>query len=248
MVSIGDLPGGGYFSVATAANEDGSYIAGYGTSLASGPASSEAFRWKQGVGLQPLGDLAGGGFGSNAFGISADGSVVVGIAAATAGVLAFRWTEANGMQSIGDLPGGSTFSRANGVSGDGTRVVGQSIGGRGMHAFLWIQGEGIFDVRDLLTARGVDLSGWTLEVATAISSDGLTIVGYGPNPQGNYEGWVAFLGSPDVFGDLDGDGSVGAGDLGILLGSWGECRACEADLNGDGTVDPIDLGLLLGAW
>lgn len=46
--------------------------------------------------------------------------------------------------------------------------------------------------------------------------------------------------------DLDDDGTVGAGDLAILLGSWGASGA--ADLDGDGAVGAGDLSLLLGAW
>ena len=47
--------------------------------------------------------------------------------------------------------------------------------------------------------------------------------------------------------DLDGDGSVGPGDLAILLGAWGG-MGVAADLDGDGTVGASDLALLLGAW
>ncbi|MGK7929438.1 MAG: PEP-CTERM sorting domain-containing protein, partial [Spirulina sp.] len=42
----------------------------------------------------------------------------------------------------------------------------------------------------------LDLTGWTLEEATAISSDGLSIVGIGVNPDGNEEAWLARLDSP----------------------------------------------------
>ena len=45
--------------------------------------------------------------------------------------------------------------------------------------------------------------------------------------------------------DLDGDGTVGGADLGILLGQWG---TPGVDLDGDGTTNGADLGLLLGAW
>jgi hypothetical protein len=48
--------------------------------------------------------------------------------------------------------------------------------------------------------------------------------------------------------DLDGDGTVGGADLGLLLGSWGACTGCTADLDEDGAVTGVDLGLLLGAW
>lgn len=48
--------------------------------------------------------------------------------------------------------------------------------------------------------------------------------------------------------DLNGDGSVGASDLAILLGSWGPCADCSADLNADGAVGPFDLATLLATW
>lgn len=46
--------------------------------------------------------------------------------------------------------------------------------------------------------------------------------------------------------DLTGDGSVGAADLGVLLGAWGS--AGPPDLDGSGSVDSADLAILLGAW
>lgn len=52
-----------------------------------------------------------------------------------------------------------------------------------------------------------------------------------------------------VFADLDGDGVVSGGDLGLLLGAWGTADGCvPADLDGDGIVGGGDLGLLLGQW
>ena len=47
-------------------------------------------------------------------------------------------------------------------------------------------------------------------------------------------------------GDLDGDGVIGGGDLGFLLGAWGSPG--PADLDGSGVVDGADIGLLLGLW
>ena len=52
---------------------------------------------------------------------------------------------------------------------------------------------------------------------------------------------------PDRAEDIDGDGSVGSSDLGILLSAWGEMGG-PADLNGDEMVDSADLGQLLSAW
>lgn len=49
-----------------------------------------------------------------------------------------------------------------------------------------------------------------------------------------------------TFADLNGDGAVDGGDLGVLLGAWG--GSGDADLDGDGVVNGGDLGFLLGAW
>lgn len=51
--------------------------------------------------------------------------------------------------------------------------------------------------------------------------------------------------------DLDGDGDVDGGDLGLLLVAWGDCdacAACAADLTRDCIVDGADLGVLMTAW
>lgn len=48
--------------------------------------------------------------------------------------------------------------------------------------------------------------------------------------------------------DLNGDGSVGGADLGLLLAAWGPCAGCPEDLNGDGVVNGADIGLLLASW
>lgn len=54
--------------------------------------------------------------------------------------------------------------------------------------------------------------------------------------------------APPCPADLDGDKSVGGGDLTVLLGLWGPCVDCAADLNGDGVVGGADITVLLGAW
>lgn len=57
------------------------------------------------------------------------------------------------------------------------------------------------------------------------------------------------LALPVLAGDLNGDGTVGAADLAMLLGAWGPASlGSPADLNGDGEVGPQDLAMLLGAW
>lgn len=51
---------------------------------------------------------------------------------------------------------------------------------------------------------------------------------------------------PALFGDIDGDGAVGASDMSILLLNWGQPGA--SDLDGNGTTDAVDIGLLLDRW
>ena len=48
-------------------------------------------------------------------------------------------------------------------------------------------------------------------------------------------------------GDLDGDGTVGGGDLATLLAEWG-LPSETSDLSGDGFVGGEDLSILLGRW
>jgi len=57
--------------------------------------------------------------------------------------------------------------------------------------------------------------------------------------------------TPDIPGDVNGDGTVGVADLLAMLGAWGPCPAkgpCAADLNDDEVVDVADLLILLGNW
>ncbi|MDH7570708.1 MAG: PEP-CTERM sorting domain-containing protein, partial [Armatimonadota bacterium] len=145
-------------------------------------------------GMVGLGDLPGGWFYSEAYGVSADGSVVVGVGV-TDNREAFRWTEATGMVGLGDLPGGAFYSEAYGVSADGSVVVGYSDSASGDEAFLWRPDTGMQRLYDVLVAQGdgAALTGWSLQYAYAVSADGRTIVGYGRNPSGNTEAWLARL-------------------------------------------------------
>jgi len=100
---------------------------------------------------------------------------------------------------LGDLPGGDIYCVANGVSADGSVVVGNShsaSSGIG-EAFRWTSGGGMVSLRDLLVNHGVsNLTGCKLVAATGISADGRTIVGYGTNPDGNTEAWIATVPEP----------------------------------------------------
>jgi probable HAF family extracellular repeat protein len=117
--------------------------------------------------------------------VSAGGAQVVG----SIGGLAAR-----GIEVLGDLPGGAAASRALGVSDDGDTVVGWATSAAGQEAFVWTPAAGLERLADRLASEGLDLGGWTLVEATGVSASGRTIVGWGTNPSGQTEGFVATLG------------------------------------------------------
>ncbi len=175
------LVGGGTFlnSGANGVSADGSLVVGQ---FAPPKFGDLAIIWPEGgspqvIGFPPLSSVAKG--------VSADGSVVVG----KTGSDAFRWTQTGGLELLGLLPGSSSSS-ASGVSADGSLIVGQSGG----EAFLWSNSQGMQSLTDVLIAAGVsNLTGWGLTNATAVSADGYTVVGYGSNPNGQTEAWIADL-------------------------------------------------------
>ncbi len=188
MVGLGNLSGG-YLSRNPGVSADGSVVVGYSTS------NYEASRWTQATGTVGLGNLEWASFGE-ALGVSADGSVVVGYSSNDSSFEAFRWTQQTGMVGLGHLPSVDFrfFSLASGVSGDGSVVVGYSESANGDEAFIWNSTQGMRSLQQVLTNDyGLDLTGWFLDRANAISADGLTVVGFGTNPDGLTEAWIASL-------------------------------------------------------
>ena len=189
FTGLSDLAGGSFESYANGVSADGSVAVGLGSSTSG----NEAFRWTDGGGMVGLGDLAGGSFYSDADGVSADGSVAVGRSISASGSEAFRWTDGGGMVGLGDLAGGSFNSRAYSVSADGSTVVGRGSSASGTEAFVWDETNGMRGLMQVLMDQGIDMTGWSLTEARGVSADGLTIVGYGTNPLGQEEGWIATI-------------------------------------------------------
>lgn len=148
-----------------------------------------AFRWDATHGVVAVGNTFGEATDSEALAISSNGAWVVG----RAGTEAFRWDASSGRVILGDLPYGASSSVARAVSDDGKRVVGSSTSNVGQEAFIWTQTSGMQALGAVLMGLGVDLTGWVLREATDISADGRTIVGYGTNPAGATEAFVAFV-------------------------------------------------------
>jgi len=193
MQPLGFLPGGA-FSTAQAVSADGQLVVGYGTSINTTGHADEAFRWSASDGmLHSLGDLAGGPFNSRAFGVSPDGLVAVGESDSDRGFDAFRFTDS--IQSLGDFN-----ATAHAASGDGSRIVGEADFGLGPtdEAFIWDADHGLRRLASVLSDDPhVDLTGWSLGPARAISADGDTIVGSGTHGT-QTEAWLARLPEPDA--------------------------------------------------
>lgn len=247
MVGLGDLPGGVIASVAHAVSADGSVMAGFGNS----DLGQEAAIWMNNT-IIGLGDLPGGIFDSLAFAISSDGSTVAGFGDSASGTEAFVW-RSGVMTGLGDLPGGMFISKSVAMSSVGPVVVGVADTDLGSEAFIWQDGV-MRNLQDVLANDlGLDLTGWRLESARAISADGTIIAGVGFNPSGDREAWLATLPPPIpcVTGDLTDDLVVDLSDVApfvaVLLDPPAATTAqrCAADLNQDTFVDARDIEPLL---
>lgn len=134
------------------------------------------------------------------FASSADGSVRVGVSASSnASALSAgepcRWV-GDAPFGLGKVPGApSFFGDATACNANGSVIVGRSSAPGGTRAFHWTAATGMRELSVVLTQDyGLNLAGWTLLDARSITPDGSVIVGYGTNPAGFQEGWIAELG------------------------------------------------------
>ncbi|MBL9147852.1 MAG: hypothetical protein JNM94_04090 [Phycisphaerae bacterium] len=233
---------------ANAVNSAGDIIVGW-QDMANG--TRRGARWINGVEAYMPNYVAPGGQSymvGEALGINRSGDRVVGYNVfGLAGGNAWIWNgTTNTVSTLPQLAGFTgQAALANSVTDDGTRVVGTTGGiPIGRKALVWDNGA-VKDIKTLIEQNGGSIAPYTsLGTAMAVSPDGRTIVGWGAG-SGQPAGWIVRF-PVDCPADLTGDGTVGADDLGVLLGAWGGRGA--ADLDNSGTVDAADLGLLLGAW
>lgn len=207
----------------------------------------QAFRLTEAGGMVPLVGPPDS-VQSGAWGISADGSAIVGDVSKHSPKgdgstiwEAYRWTAASGMVRLGVLsPHDQSLAFA--ASADGSVVVGGCYGSDDdpYSSFYWTKSLGMVNLRDLLISQGAaNLAGWNLDSATGVSADGRTIAGYGTNPAGNQEAWVARL---DASGDFDLDGDVDGDDfLTWQRHAGGPGNLSQGDANGDAQVTEADL-------
>ena len=185
---LGVLPGGTGTSRAIAVSADGSTVVGQSSSLSG----NEAFVQRRGLPMTGLGDFPGGSFTSTANAVSGDGSVVVGTGAIAIGAIpqsaGFRWSPSSGLTPLA-VPAGATNGQALAISGDAKVIGGTAIFTNGPGAVVWTTGGGAQSLASVLAAKGVNMTGWALINASAISADGDVIAGDGLR-NGQAEGWV----------------------------------------------------------
>jgi probable HAF family extracellular repeat protein len=198
------------------------------------------FAWTAGTGMQQVTI----GVSTNGFGTADainDSGIVVGstsqywhtpLAAFVAAPVA------GGYASI-PLPslGNGTSDGAYGISDNG-QVVGESAG----KAFLATESGSTWTTTDLNSLVS-PISGWTLQVAEAISNNGDFIAGNG-TINGKTHGFLLQAATP---GDANLDGKVDVNDLTIVLSHFGQNGAnwSTGDFVGDGKVDVNDLTVVL---
>ncbi|MBN1345732.1 MAG: PEP-CTERM sorting domain-containing protein [Phycisphaerae bacterium] len=187
---------------------------GVPTSMGLGPVGSAIATSGDGsviVGTNPSGVLWEDGTETTLGGltpksISADGGVVVGMVCVdepmNTGSRAARWS-GGVLTELGILPGGDPNSIALDASADGSVIVGCTVECfhawyyTGIEAFIWTEPTGMVNLQDLFASEyDLDLTGWTLQEAVAVSDDGLTVVGNGVNPDGYSEAWIAHIPEP----------------------------------------------------
>ncbi len=195
MAPTGPIPlsrfGGGSDQQSTAAaiSADGAVIAGAGHPVLTG-----AVIWRADGSATVLGKLPGDAE-AIASAASRDGSVVVGSSKDNMGNYhAFRWAMETGMVALGRDGDGFLGSFATSISGDGRMVVGWGTTAAGDVALIWDADHGLRQLTAALLADyRLQIEGWKLIRATAISGDGRTIAGSGTNPQGQTEAWIVKL-------------------------------------------------------
>ena len=96
------------------------------------------------------------------------------------------------MVGLGDLSVGRFNSIAFDVTDDGSVVVGGGTTASGTTAFIWDAINGMRNLEEVLINDFVlDLAGWRLISGRGVSSDGLVVTGFGLNPDGVEEAWIA---------------------------------------------------------
>ena len=173
FVDIGSLPGPQGFFFANGISTGASAIVG----ISGTPSGDRAFRLTNSDGMQSLGTLPGGS-SSLAMAVSGDGSTVTGSSESAQGARVFECTSSGKMQDLGILPA-SEFCSDTRISVDGSAIVGWCANDLRVSGLLWTPTLRVANLSNYLPSIGLNLTGWTIHFAKAISVNGSVIAGDG---------------------------------------------------------------------
>jgi uncharacterized membrane protein len=234
------MPSDWYYANAYSTSSDGSIVVGMVATRPADPILNAAYVWHGTPGTDGTAELFPGlgGVGS-AFvrAVSRDGL----FAGGSCGHLA-RWPLSAGSPGPAEdlgVPDGLLYGTINALNSDGSVGVGTgSLSSGPYRAVLWNVRVGAVDLNTYLPATGIDLTGWRLDEATAVSSDGFTVAGNGTH-NGVQEGFVVVL-SRCGWADFnhDGDSATDADIEAFFACLAGNCcaRCDSADFDGDGSA------------
>jgi hypothetical protein len=173
--------GGSLGAKAGLMSDDGHVLYGQANTIGGG---FPTVRWDQ-QGVTPI---AGNPYWGIPVAVSADGSVIVGAHELDL----FRYSA--GSISVLPPPSGATTVSLRGLSADGAIAWGTATrsGYTSAQPIIWTPG-GPAWLTDALQSAGADLTGWSITVTNVMSRDGTTWSGYGTDPTGHREPFVARL-------------------------------------------------------
>ncbi|MFI4916913.1 MAG: GC-type dockerin domain-anchored protein [Phycisphaerales bacterium JB060] len=226
--SLGVLPGA-IDSAARAISADGRIVVGV--------SGEQPFRWTRADGMVSLG-LPATATGGTAVAASADGSVIAANAFIDGLQRAHLWTQADGFVAL-PLLSGATRTTIEAISADGSTAVG-ALGIPANRAMYWRADVGTVFLADYLADLGVDVSGWTLLTARAMSADGSTIAGVGTRDGDRRAFLITGLPvSGPCRADIDGDGELTIFDF-LAFQNLFDAGDLSADFDGDGELTIFD--------
>jgi len=235
---IGDFPGGEEYGIAWSIN-DAAVVVGVGQ--ANDLCGLRAFRWSPQDGFDELAAFEGGPCGARALAVHESGGIA-GSARTWDGSHAAMWN-GGAIVDLGELPGGDVSAVGRGINGAGEVVGTSSVNDFDSRAVRWKPGAPLLELGKRLVSNP---EGWLLTDAYDVNAAGW-IVGIAQRPAGGERGFLLKPVAAACRADLDRDGVVGQGDLGILLAHYGATDVLpeQGDMDGDEDVDQADLGFLL---
>jgi uncharacterized membrane protein len=131
--------------------------------------------------------------------ITPDGKVIVGYNYALAGNIGYRWTQATGFVSLDPNGNPAILTNPTAVSADGSTIAGWWYPAGEQTAFVWDAQDGIRSLDQVLTSKGVNVTGWDFREVTGMSADGTVVVGIGTHNNNQVGFYASLVPEPTTF-------------------------------------------------